>query len=296
MHEDTAYTPPAFKVPSGACDCHVHVFDSARFPFAEDRVYTPDEAPLDALRTHLQKLHMERVVLVQPSPYGADNRCLLDAMQTLGPHRARGVAVAGLDVSAAQLRQWHQAGVRGLRVNLETYGKADPAQVARRLQIIAEQIAQQGWHLQMYTNLDTIKALAGSLSTLPVPVVLDHFGSLRAGAELDQPGFPELLQLLRDGHAYVKLSALYRVSNAPGYDDVQPFVETLVATRPDRLIWASDWPHTIPAPGTHRTRKGIEYFRAEDDGRALNLVAGWIADPARLNAILVDNPTRLYWS
>lgn len=288
-------TAPDFPVPPRSCDCHVHVFDSARFPFAAERVYTPDEAPLAALRAHLAQLHMQRVVLVQPSPYGTDNRCLLDALHSLGTDRARGVAVVETGLTRERLDQLHHAGVRGLRVNLETYGKADPAVVGQRLQAIAGQIAGRGWNLQMYTDLATVQALAGTLATLPVPVVLDHFSSLHAAAGPAQPGLPEVLRLLADGKVYVKLSALYRVSTAPDYADVQPYLETLMATRLDHLIWGSDWPHTMPAPGTHRTREGIEYFRQEDDGRALNLLARWVGDPVRLKAILVDNPGRLFW-
>lgn len=293
----TPYATPAVAIPAKACDCHVHVFDPQRFPYAEERVYTPDEAPLPALREHLQRLHFERVILVQPSPYGSDNSCMLDALRQLGPERARGVAVVAEAPEPRVLQALHADGVRGLRLNLETFGKQpDPTRVAAAMQTLARAIADLGWHLQLYTNLATVAALAPTLQRLPVPVVLDHFGHLDAAAGQQQPGYAALLELLASGRLYVKLSALYRVSTQSGYADVAPFVTRLAKTRPDRLLWATDWPHTMPAPGTRRSREGIEHFREEDDGFALDQVLRWVGDPQLQRQVLVDNPDQLYWA
>lgn len=293
----TPYTPSAVAIPARACDCHVHVFDPPRFPYADERVYTPDEAPLPALREHLERLHFERVVLVQPSPYGSDNSCMLDALRQLGPQRARGVAVVAEPPAPEVLKTLHADGVRGLRLNLETFGKQpDPTRVATAMQALANAIADLGWHLQLYTNLATVAALAPTLQRLPCPVVLDHFGHLDAAAGQQQPGYAALLELLASGRLYLKLSALYRVSTQPGYADVAPFVTHLAQARPDRLLWASDWPHTMPAPGTRRRREGIEHFREEDDGFALDQVLRWVGDPQLQRQLLVDNPDQLYWA
>jgi predicted TIM-barrel fold metal-dependent hydrolase len=290
------YEAPNFPVPKGACDSHVHVFDSSRFPFAPDRVYTPDEAPLSELEKHQRRLHMQRVVLVQPSPYGTDNRCMLDALGRLGPKVARGIAVVGPDATTQSLKQLYASGVRGLRANIETYGNADASKLASAVQTLTQQAGAAGLHVQMYASLKVITALTQTLLASPVPVVLDHFAKIQASAGLEQPGWSDLLKLLESGRIYIKLSALYRVSTAPGYADVAPFVRKLAEVRPDRLIWASDWPHTMPAPGEVRKRDAIEYFRVEDDGRALNLVMGWLKSPKLIHQVLVDNPTRLFWT
>lgn len=290
-----AYQSLQIKLPLNSCDCHVHVFDPDRFPYAESRTYTPDKSPVALLEQHLSRLGMDRVVIVQPSPYGTDNRCLLDALNRMGKRRARGVAVISQDVSDQVLQDMHSAGVRGVRLNLEVKGDANIAQVQQALQSIAKRIQPFGWHIQMYANLDTVKALAETVRSLPVKVVFDHYGHLDAAQGLDQPGYDELLSLLSEGHVYVKLSALYRVSQKPDYSDVAPFAQSLVSHRADRLLWASDFPHTMPAPGTTRSKDKLEPFRAEDDGEALNHLISWISNPTALHQILVDNPERLYW-
>lgn len=285
-----------FQVPAGACDCHVHVFEPKLFPFAAKRVYTPDTATIDDLRAHLRLLHMDRVVLINPSPYGLDNSCMLAALKALGPEQARGIAVVGPEPEAGALKALHAGGVRGLRLNLATFGSEDSARAAASLKAMAAAVADLGWNLQIYTNLGTIKSLAETIAALPAPVVIDHFGSLKAAQGLHQPGFPELVDLLKTGHIYIKISAPYRISTAAGYADVKPFVETLASARPDRLLWASDWPHTMPAPGTKRSPDKIEHFWPEDDGRDLNLTASWIGKSETLRQILVANPQRLFWS
>ncbi|MND23943.1 4-sulfomuconolactone hydrolase [compost metagenome] len=295
MTQAPAYEALQIKLPKNACDCHVHVFDPDRFPYAESRTYTPDKSPVPFLEQHLSRLGMDRVVIVQPSPYGTDNRCLLDALNRMGKQRARGVAVIGQNVTDQALQDMHAAGVRGVRLNLEVKGNADIAQVQQALQSIAKRVQPLDWHIQMYANLDTVKALADTVRNLPVKVVFDHYGHLDAAQGLDQPGYEEMLSLLSEGHVYVKLSALYRVSQKTDYSDVAQYAQSLVSHRADRLLWASDFPHTMPAPGTTRSKDKIELFRREDDGRALNHVAAWIKDPKTLHQILVDNPDRLYW-
>jgi len=286
-------TAPRVTPPPGACDCHVHVIgDRARYQMVPDRTYTPPPASVDQLLALQHALHLDRVVVVQPSFYGADNRCLLDALKALGGARARGIAVIDDDTTDRALDALHAAGVRGVRVNLETTGQADPLQAKVRLWAAAARVSGRGWHVQCYTRLSVIAALADDLGDLPVPVVLDHFAGTRA--EGGQPGFAKLLGLLRAGSVYVKLSACYRVSSQPDCGDVAPIARTLVETRPERMLWGSDWPHTNSARPPGAGIDTVSPFLNIDDGAALDRLAAWVPDAATRRRILVDNPAQLY--
>ena len=288
---DVAHTPPSFEVPSGACDCHTHIFGPAeRFPFSAKRLYTPGPASIADLEAMHRALHIERVVVVHPSPYGADNSCTVDAVRKLG-NRARGVAVIDDTISDAMLADMHAAGVRGVRVNLESYGESDPAVARRHLQHAAERVAPLGWHVQTYTNLAILAALHDTILKLPTTLVIDHFGRPQAALGITQSGFEQFLALLRSGKIYVKISAPYRISQQPHYSDAAPIARAIIAANPDRIVWGSDWPH----PGAAKRNPAvIEPFRQEDDGEALNRLAGWARDRTGLQKILVDNPARLY--
>jgi len=285
------HTPPAFDLPRNACDCHVHIFGPAdQFPFSRKRLYTPGDASIDDLEAMHRALHIERVVIVHPSPYGADNSCTLDAVRKLG-NRARGVAVIDDTTSAGMLAEMHAAGIRGVGVNLESYGESDPAVAVRQLQRAAERVAPLGWHVQTYTNLAILAALHEAILALPTTLVVDHFGRPLAARGIAQPGFEQLLALLRSGKVYVKISAPYRISHEPHYPDAAPIARALIAANPDRVVWGTDWPH----PGAaKRDPAVIEPFRREDDGAALNRLAGWTKNKTELQKILVDNPARLY--
>lgn len=298
ISSDNFATKLKFIPPKGSCDCHVHVFDPEHFPFAEERVYTPDHAPISDLERHLKELHMDRVVLIQPSPYGTDNRCMLNAIKVLGQKKARGVAVVDDEISSEELHKLHQQGVRGLRLNMEARagGKLSSEKSGKYLKKMADKISSLGWHLQIYTNLHEIAELSDTISKLPVPVVIDHLGKLKAEDGIQQPGFNELLKLLDSGKVYVKLSALYRVTKDTTWQNVRPFIEALVSHKPERLIWASDWPHTMPAPGKKRTKEGIEYFYPVDDISILNAFGEWLPTEKLRTEIFVNNPTRLYWA
>lgn len=289
------HTPPCFDVPRNACDCHVHVFGpDEMFPFSPDRIYTPGPASIDELMALHRALHIERVVIVHPSPYGADNSCTLDALRVLG-RRARGVAVIDETVTDALLADMHAAGVRGVRVNLESYGESDPAVAARHLQWAAERVAPLGWHVQTYAKLSILAALHDPIRALPVTLVIDHFGRPDAALGPDQSGLDKILALLRSGKVYMKISAAYRISQQPGYPDAAPIARAMIAANPDRIVWGSDWPH--PGGGKGRLSRDlttIEPFRPEDDGASLNRLADWTGSRAELEKILVDNPARLY--
>jgi predicted TIM-barrel fold metal-dependent hydrolase len=281
-----------FDMPAGACDTHVHVFGpAAEFPFAPRRHYTPGDASVaDLVRLHAL-LGIDRVVLVQPSPYGTDNRRLVAGLQQLGS-RARGVAVID---PAAELAGMHIAGVRGARVNLATEGQHDPAAALDALMQTAEQVAPLGWHIQTYTSLTMIAALHDAILKLPVPLVIDHFAGTPAAAGVAQPGFAALLSLVAGGRVHVKLSAPCRISGQADYADAAGIARALIAANPDRVLWGTDWPHTSIKRDPSRAATAIEPFQPEDDGRALGRLRDWTSgDPDLLHRILVRNPAALY--
>ena len=286
-------TPVNFAVPPGACDSHTHIFgDPGHFPFAASRAYTPEPASIAEMRALHRTLHTERVVIVQPSVYGADNACTLDAVKQLGPG-ARAVAVIDEKTPKATLDQMNRAGVRGIRINLETTGQTDPALARRRFADAVEQAKGLHWHIQIYTRLSVIEGISNEVRSSPVPVVFDHFGGAQGPGGVQQAGFPTLLDLVRSGKAYVKVSAPYRSSTqSPDYADVAPLAKALIAANLQRILWGSDWPHPAQVPGRKPT--DLTPLYRIDDGRVLNQLAVWAPDPAQRNAILVDNPAKLY--
>jgi len=287
-------SPVSFDMPAGAADCHVHVFpDPAKFPFFAGRSYTPPVATATDLLQLQKDLKLDHVVIVQPSVYGTDNRATLDGIRELGLKRARGVAVIGPETTRAQLDELHAAGIRGVRVNLETAGVVDPAASAQKLKAAVEQVQARGWHVQTYTRLSIIEALKDQLLALPVPLVVDHFGGARGELGVAQPGFAALVELVRSGRAYVKISGAYRSSTkGPDFADVLPLAQALIAANPDRIVWGTDWPH----PNTSLAKAATEISEPFplDDGLVLNQLATWAPDAATRKKILVDNPARLY--
>jgi predicted TIM-barrel fold metal-dependent hydrolase len=289
-------TRVAFAVPDGACDCHVHVFgDPQRYPFASGRVYTPETASIPELRACLDALHMDRVVIVQPSVYGTDNRCTVDTVRELG-RRARGVAVVDANTPDAALDDMAAAGVRGVRLNLMTAGVNDPSVALQAFTTAAERASKRKWHIQLNTSLKLIDAIRPQLQASPVPLVFDHFGGAAASAGVQQPGFDALVALVKSGTAYVKISgAADSVSRrAPDYPDVSPLARALVGANPQRILWGSNWPHPDSARVPGRKNTDIAPLMQTDDGRVLNLLPEWVPDAAVRRGILVENPARLY--
>jgi 2-pyrone-4,6-dicarboxylate lactonase len=282
---------------SGACDCHVHVIGSPEhYPMLRQRTYTPPQATVEDLRVHLSRLHLSRVVLVQPSFYGTDNRCLLDALRELGP-MARGVAVVDASTSRSTLSTLAKHGVRGVRVNLESGGQRDRASVRRAVARFGSAARDCGWHIQIFASLQTIESAAADIAALDVPVVLDHFAMARVSAGASDPanmaGVDMVIDLLRAGSVYVKLSAPYRVSeDAPDYALLAPLARAFIDANLARVLWASDWPHTNRLAGMSTLQ--ITPFRVVDDCHSIKLLKDWVDDSTQLRAILADNPERLY--
>jgi predicted TIM-barrel fold metal-dependent hydrolase len=216
-------------------------------------------------------------------------------MKQLGHKRARGVAVIGPKTSEAEMDAMVKAGIMGIRINLEQAGVTDPEASGKTLDAFVKQIGGRPWHIQMYTRLAVIAPLKAKLGSLPVPVVFDHFAGADAALGVQQPGFDVVLDLVKSGKAYVKISGAYRASTkAPDYPDVLPLARALIAANPDRLVWGSDWPHPDSATVPGRKNTDIAPAQPIDDGRVLNCLAEWTSDAGIRKKILVDNPKRLY--
>ncbi|GAP34433.1 amidohydrolase family protein [Piscinibacter sakaiensis] len=271
---------------TGACDCHVHVFDP-RFPYAADaRLRPPPATAEDMARLHA-RLGIGRVVVVQPTSYGTDNRCTLAAVATRGLGQARAVVVVAPDTTEADLATLHAQGARGLRLNLARAARPDLAAWTRLLQ----RAAPLGWHLLLHCRWPEFVELAPWVAALPMPVVLDHFARLGPAiatpASLAGPALAPLRRGLAAGRLWVKLSAPYLESRTGASDpvDMDPWARQLLAEAPGRLLWGSDWPHPaatageIPMPDAARLLAGL--LRCCDS-------------PAQVAQVLRDNPAALY--
>lgn len=273
---------PARTLPPLACDSHMHIFDPRFAPSPHWRRAPPD-APVAVYRQLQGRLGAQRTVVVTPSTYGTDNACTLDALAQLADS-ARGVAVVDHGVDDAELDLLHAQRVRGLRVNFVTpqsWGETTP----EMLTTLARKVARlEGWHIQVFMHPEQIVALESVLSTLPVPLVVDHMGRIDPAQGPQAPAFSALRRLLDAGKAWVKLSGAYmRTSvHGPSYADTLPLGRALVQAAPERLVWGSDWPHTTEAPGT------------VNDADLVDLLQAWTGSDAVMDRILVDNPARLY--
>ncbi|MFZ2156481.1 MAG: amidohydrolase family protein [Bradyrhizobium sp.] len=288
-------TPVSFDVPAGACDCHTHIHpDPEKFPFYAGRAYTPELASPEEMTALHKALHIERVVIVTPSIYGPDNSATLFGMKARGA-TARGVAVIDDKTSERDLDAMGQAGIRGIRLNLATGGTSDPDVGRTRLQAGIERVKARGWHVQMFTSPAMISAVKDIVAASPVPVVFDHFGGAQAALGPAQPGFGDLVELVRLGKAYVKISGGYRASKlGPDYADCVPLARALIAANADRIVWGTDWPHpnSVTPPGKKPT--DVTPLLEIDDGGLLNQLPVWAPEAGIRKKILVDNPARLY--
>src|SRR3984893_18523493 len=288
-------TPVNFDIPAGACDCHTHIHgDPAKFPFFSGRVYTPELASPEEMTALHKALHIERVVIVTPSVYGTDNSAALFGMKARGA-TARGVAVIDDKTPETDLDAMGQAGIRGIRLNLATGGVNDPSVGRPRFQAAVDRVKARSWHVQLFTRLAMISAIRDLVLSSPVPVVFDHIGGAQADLGVGQPGFSDLLELVKSGKAYVKISGAYRASKlAPDYPDAAPRARALIAANADRIVWGTDWPHpdSVTPPGRHVT--DVTPLLQIDDGALLNQLPVWAPDAATRKKILVDNPARLY--
>lgn len=273
--------PPRVALPALACDAHMHVF-SPRFAASPHWPGTPPDAPVPAYRRLQQRIGTQRAVVVTPSTYGTDNACTLDALGQLGKD-ARGVAVVGADVEAAELQDLAAQRVVGLRVNFvspQSWGTTTPGM----LEILGRKAARQGWHVQVFVHPEQLVSMEAVLAACPAPLVIDHLGRIDPRDGAAGPAFDALRRLLDGGNTWVKLSGLYMRSHAgpPGYGDTSTLGHALVRHWPERLVWGSDWPHTLARPGS------------VDDADLVDVLIDWCGSDATLRRVLVDNPQRLY--
>ena len=269
---------PHIAVPPGATDTHFHLFgDPARYPFVALREYTPPVITPAMARHVFDILGISRAVVIQPSVYGEDNRAQLEGAAEVGiPVRA--VIVAPYSATDRELDKLHEQGARGLRYVLAHPGGLPLSDLER----FANRVKDRDWHIQFLAKGPQLLELAPRIEKLSCPVVIDHMGMFRPADGIAQPAFQAVLRLLRLGH-WVKLSGAYRLSQEqPPYRDLIPYVQALVTERPDRIVWASDWPHAF--------LKG----KMPNTTDLLDMLGDWIPDDAARRRVLVDNPAALY--
>jgi predicted TIM-barrel fold metal-dependent hydrolase len=278
---------PDFRSPPGGCDAHFHVFGPReRYPYGSDLRYTPPLAPLADYLKLAGRLGLSRYVLVQPSAYGRDNRCLLEAMREIGPESCRGIVDIDEIAPDAELERLDAQGVRGVRVNLspvKPFESGFAPKLMPRIARLAARCAEVGWQLDFLTPGWLTAELMPTLRKLRLDFTLAHFGMLQAKDGVDQPGFRALLELLRSGErrCWVKLTGVYRMSAAAGFADVAPMARALIEAAPDRLIWGSDYPH-------------LSFAEKVGSIELWNLFGTWASDEATRRRILVDNPRNLF--
>lgn len=268
---------PTLKAPKNSCDTHVHFYND-RFPLAPTSWLSPPNYTVDQYKAMCARVGIDRVVIVQPTSYGADNRCILEAAAEFGP-QSRLVVVVDTSVTDGELERLHALGARGVRFHMLKGGVLG----WDIMEAMAERVAPLGWHLQVQLDGFELPAREAFLKGLAGNVVIDHMGRYSRPIPPDHPAFQSLLRLVDTGRFHVKLSGSYLISaeGAPLFGDIAPLAKTLVAQAPERMLWASDWPHPSEE---HKP----------DDAWLLDLLLQWAPSEARQRAILVDNPERLY--
>jgi 2-pyrone-4,6-dicarboxylate lactonase len=280
MSYHTNPTEPKLKLPPGACDAHFHVFGPKdRFPYAKDAPYVPKvDAPKDVLVDRHMFLGIERGVVVQSAAHGFDNAAAADLLADKKGSYV-GAALVPVNCDMSELKKLDALGFRAARFHYVEHLGRGPA--VADLMKFSSKLASLGWHLQLHLEAKLIPQMSSELKLSPVPVVIDHMGRIDASRGLDQPEFTHLLKLLEDKRFWVKVSGLERASRqgAP-YSDAVPFARKLVAHCGERALWGSDWPHP-------------NLDSVPDDGALVDLIAEF-ADEKQRQALLVDNPQRLY--
>jgi D-galactarolactone isomerase len=268
---------PVLKAPPGATDTHMHIYTDG-FAVAPTAIGPrPNGDAPDYLRKR-QALGLTRCVVVQPTHYGTDNSCTLAAMAGFGA-TARGVAVLAPAAGDDEFERLTRLGVRGVRFQMVPGGCTDWSDTTA----LASRAAAHDWHAQLQLEGRELPERLATIRRWPGNLVVDHIGRFHEPG-LDRPAVKALLDLVEGGRCWVKLSAPFIHSRAgwPGFEDVAPLARRLVALAPERMLWASNWPH----PGMQAD--------PPDDGRLLDILADWCPDEAVRRKILVDNPAALY--
>ena len=272
---------PSYKPPAGATDCHAHIFGPVeRFPYSADRTYTPEECTADDYAMMLNTIGFRRAALVQGGAHGTDNRAIVDAIARSGGNY-RGVAVLGPGLAADQLEELHASGLRGVRLSTMS-GSGVPFSHLERL---AAEVDELGWHVVLhFKDPNELLDVLPVLERIHNPFVLDHLARITAAEGVSSEPFRAVLRLLETDRCYVKLASMYRLSSEPyPHRDLLPMIHAVIAARPDRVIWGSNWPHPI------------HYHRLmPNDGDLVDLIPLWVPEATDRQKMLVDNPTALY--
>ena len=269
---------PNFTLPAGAADAHCHVFGpGAVFPYAPNRKYTPEDAPKETLRALHDHLGISRAVIVQASCHGIDNRAMMDCLAS-DPKRYRGVAIVDDSFGDKQYDELHAGGVRGVRFNFVRHlGGAPDMAVFNR---VMDRIKGRGWHVVLHLDAPSIEPLSDLIKALPLPFVIDHMGRVPAKDGVAQAPLKRLLELAKRDNAWIKVCGSERI-DFPPYDKAVPIAHAVIETAPDRVLWGTDFPHPNPS-------------HEADEADLVDLVPQVAPDPKRQQALLVDNPARLY--
>jgi D-galactarolactone isomerase len=268
---------PKLNAPADACDCHMHIYD-AKYPVAPTATLKPGDALVSDYKLLQRRIGTSRNVIVTPSTYGTDNRITLDAMAQIGAS-ARGVAVVDTSVTDVELKRMNGLGIRGIRFNLVQSG----ATTAEMIEPLARRVNDLGWHIQIHMKGEQIAAIEDLLLRVASPIVFDHLGRLAQPNALDSAGFKTISKLIDKGRTWVKLSGAYQDSKAgpPSYSDTVPLARAYIKAAPERVVWASDWPHP-----TEKDKP--------NDAALFDLLAEWAPDELTRRRILVHNPATLY--
>ena len=271
--------PPRLKAPANAVDCHHHIYDT-RYPVDPTSTLRPGEATVADYRAFQRRIGTSRNVVVQPSTYGIDNRCTLDATAALGA-TARAVVVVNDSVSGAELERMHGLGARGIRINLAQAG----ATTVDMIEPLSKRVTDLGWHVQINAPAETITAIMPILRRLPSPIVFDHLGHIPASAGVTHPLYAAVRSLIDKGRTWIKLSGAYDdARTGPPYGGSSAVARAYVKAAPERCVWGSDWPHP-----TEQRRTPLP-----DDAAIFDLLLDWVPDEQARHRVLVTNPAALY--
>jgi 2-pyrone-4,6-dicarboxylate lactonase len=280
MRAATSNTKPGFTLPSGSCDAHFHVFEP-NYPHVPEPLYTFPDGNLKQYLELTEFLGIERMVLVQPTYYGTDNSLTLDTLIKAGSS-CRAVVRIEEDTPDSELDRYHDLGVRAIRLDLFARRDWPTEEIIAYVRRMAARATPRGWHVQFYTPGTIVRDLLPFLADLEDRFVIDHMGYMLESDGLTRADFDRLLVVLRQGSCWIKLSGPYRIAKNKPLSSVEPLGRALVETRPDRLLWGSDWPHL---PNGQR-----------DTGELLNLLADWAPDEGDRQKILVTAPEELFFT
>ncbi len=277
----TGRNVPKVAVPVDACDCHHHIYDPVRFAYQPTDVRNQPPSTVDCYRLLQKRLGTSRNVIIQPSAYGTDNRCTLDALQQMGKENTRAVVVIDDSISDEELKNMNELGVRGIRFNINCGGSDDMGLIRR----MAERIAPMNWSICFWMSPDITVSMEQFLRELPCEIIFDHRGHIPAKDGVAHPAVHVISQMLKENKAWVKLSGLYHDSNCENYEDTIAVGKAYVGVNPDRVLWGTDWPH----PSCYSKREPMP-----NDADLLDALMLQAGTAENFRKILVDNPAKLF--